>query len=630
MGGVGASYRAWDNRYEFAVKLKELTPQPDIDPNLLARLRQQFVREATVLTRLHHRRLVRVFDFFEENGNAYLVVDFVEGESLTDRVKRQGPLPENEVWALAEQLLEALDYYHSLGGVHRDIKPQNIILSKDGSATLVDFGLPDLWDPRDRRTWAATEVMGTVEYAAPEVAGLQSGAPDARSDIYSVGAVLYYAVTGETPPSAAKRMADPFKFASLYEIRPQMRPQNQTLILRAMELRREQRFHSVKEMLNTLKYGPLLVSPEAKPAALMLKRETPAWLMRTALGLSLTTLSLLLLEQARAIWPTPLSKLRISPWAWGLVVLLLIGGATTQFLLRQKQRQRSFAEVHAPALLPRRRARPLRIDLTLLTRALVYIGGAALLLGGFFAARWLFFSGGNAPSAPPIPTLTPQPTLRAIFPTATAIPVPTATPTRAPTLTPTARRTPAGWSPELLDTFDDNAHNWPVSNVTDAWGSLERIISEGVYRWEVTAQQSVARWCTPDDAGAKDFYLAVDAQRVSGPKDADYGVVFRHTEGNYYLFSIRDNGYYRFNLWNNFAWTPVIDWTETTTIRAGASNHLVVVGQGITFTFSINDTEVAVAVNEQLAEGEAGLAVAITTPGDAVFEFDNFELRAPR
>ncbi len=630
MGGAGASYRAWDTRYDFAVKLKELTPQPDIDPNLLARLRQQFVREATVLTRLHHRRLVRVFDFFEENGNAYLVVDFVEGESLADRVSRQGPLPENEVWALAEQLLEALDYYHSLGGVHRDIKPQNIILGKDGSVTLVDFGLPDLWDPHDRRTWAANEVMGTVEYAAPEVAGLQPGAPDARTDIYSVGAVLYYAATGEVPPSAAKRMADPFKFASLYEMRPQIKPQNQALILRAMELRREQRFRNVKEMLNALKYGPLLVSPDAKPAALMLKREAPSWLIQTALGLSLTALCLLLLAQARAIWPEQLARGRIPLWGWGLVALLLVGGVGVHGLLRRTQRRRAFTEVHAPALLPRRLKRPLRLDFTLLTRALLYGGIALVLVGGFFAARWLFQRGPAPPTAaPPLPSVTPRPTPSVLSPTVT--PLPTSSPTRIPTAT-AARPSsaPSGWPPVVVDTFDDNANNWPATEFADEWGSLAREVADGVYRWRVTARHSVARWCTPDDARAEDFYLAVDARRVSGPEDADYGVVFRHTEGSYYLFSIRDNGYYRFNLWHEFAWTPVIDWTETTAIRAGEVNHLVVVGQGITFTFSINAVEVAMAGDAQLAEGEAGLAAALTTPGNALFEFDNFELREPR
>ena len=234
-------------------------------------------------------------------------------------------------------------------------------------------------------------------------------------------------------------------------------------------------------------------------------------------------------------------------------------------------------------------------------------------------------------SPTPLPSVTPRPTPSVVPPPSTFTPVPTSLPTHIPPATSSAPpASPVGWPPLLVDTFDANTNNWPVNNAADEWGSLERAISDGIYRWHVTARRSVGRWCTPDDARAQDFYLAVDARRVSGPEDADYGLVFRHTEGSYYLFSIRDNGYYRFNLWHEFAWTPVIDWTQTTVIRAGEVNHLVVVGQGITFTFSINAVEVAVAGDAQFSEGEVGLAVALTTPGDALFEFDNFELREPR
>jgi hypothetical protein len=302
-------------------------------------------------------------------------------------------------------------------------------------------------------------------------------------------------------------------------------------------------------------------------------------------------------------------------------------------LLRRTRRQRVFAEIHAPALLPRRPRRPLRLDFTLLTRTVLYCGIALLLLAGFFAARWLFLRGTAAPTvAPtPLPSATPAPTPSAIPPTATFTPAPTLRPTRTPAPTSNARSSsPNGWTPVLVDAFDDNASNWPVSDTADEWGSVERAISDGIYRWRVTARRSVARWCTPDNASVADFYLMVDARRVSGPEDADYGLVFRHTEGNYYLFSIRDSGYYRFNLWYEFAWTPVIDWTETTAIRAGEVNHLVVVGQGITFTFSINAIEVATVGDAQFSAGDVGLAVALTTPGDALFEFDNFELRELR
>jgi hypothetical protein len=100
-GGMGAVYRAWDTRLSVPVAIKEMVPQPGLDSQTLAQLRQQFQREAMVLARLIHPNLVRVTDFFEEGGNAYLVMDFVEGQSLADLIAARGPLPEAQVldWA---------------------------------------------------------------------------------------------------------------------------------------------------------------------------------------------------------------------------------------------------------------------------------------------------------------------------------------------------------------------------------------------------------------------------------------------------------------------------------------------------------------------------------------------------
>jgi serine/threonine protein kinase len=147
-GGMGAVYRAWDRRLNVPVALKEMTSQPDLDPQTLAQLRQQFQQEAQILARLNHPHLVRVGDFFEGRDNAYLVMDFVEGESLAEIIKREGALAEPRVVAWAGQLLKALAYCHSQGIIHRDVKPQNVIIQPDGQAVLVDFGLVKLWNPR--------------------------------------------------------------------------------------------------------------------------------------------------------------------------------------------------------------------------------------------------------------------------------------------------------------------------------------------------------------------------------------------------------------------------------------------------------------------------------------------------
>jgi len=189
-GGMGAVYRAWDTRLNIPVALKEMTPQPGLDPNMLTQLRQQFQQEAAVLARLSHPHLVHVTDFFAEWGNTYLVMDFVEGENLADRIMRQGPLSEAQVLAWANQLLDALAYCHSQGVLHRDVKPQNVIIRPNGQAILVDFGLVKLWDPHDPRTKTAMRGMGTPEYAPPEQYDVAAGHTDPRSDVYSLGATI--------------------------------------------------------------------------------------------------------------------------------------------------------------------------------------------------------------------------------------------------------------------------------------------------------------------------------------------------------------------------------------------------------------------------------------------------------
>ncbi|MGB9872304.1 MAG: serine/threonine-protein kinase, partial [Anaerolineae bacterium] len=246
-GGMGAVYKAWDSRLQVYVAVKEMIPQPGLDPQMLSRLRQQFRQEATILARLSHPNLVRVSDYFEEGGNAYLVMEFVEGESLANLIAARGPLPEAQVLEWARQLLDALAYCHSKGIIHRDIKPQNIIIRPDGRAVLVDFGLVKLWDPRDPRTRTVVRAMGTPEYAPPEQYGV-AGHTDPRSDLYSLGATLYHALTGQAPPTATDRIVNPAVLSPPRRWAPQVSPSTEAAILRAMVLQPDARFGSAAEM----------------------------------------------------------------------------------------------------------------------------------------------------------------------------------------------------------------------------------------------------------------------------------------------------------------------------------------------------------------------------------------------
>ena len=247
-GGMGAVYRAVDTRLNVLVALKEMFPQPDLDAATLAQLRQQFQQEALVLARLQHPNLVRVTDFFEESGNAYLVMDFVSGHSLAQYIESWGAIPENQALAWAAELLDALAYCHSRGIIHRDVKPQNVIIRPDGHAVLVDFGLVKLWNPADPSTKTIMRGMGTPEYSPPEQYDAGAGHTDGRSDVYSLGATLYHALTGHTPPTATLRMADPEQFLRVWDQVKGVSQRTQAAIFRALELSRAKRWQSAVEM----------------------------------------------------------------------------------------------------------------------------------------------------------------------------------------------------------------------------------------------------------------------------------------------------------------------------------------------------------------------------------------------
>ncbi|TFG71262.1 MAG: serine/threonine protein kinase [Anaerolineales bacterium] len=264
-GGMGAVYRAWDLRLKISVALKEMVPLAGQAPNLLSKLREQFSQEATILAKLSHPNLVRVGDFFQDNDNSYLVMDYVEGENLAELIQTEGAIPETQMIEWTKQLLDALIYCHQKGVVHRDIKPQNVNIRSDGRAILVDFGLVKLWNPDDPRTKTVMRGMGTPEYAPPEQYDTAMGHTDPRSDLYSLGACLYHALTGQAPPTATQRIAGLQPFQPPRKLNHLISDNVESVIMRAMELQVDRRFPDASTMLAGLSGEDIQVPSKTVP-----------------------------------------------------------------------------------------------------------------------------------------------------------------------------------------------------------------------------------------------------------------------------------------------------------------------------------------------------------------------------
>src|SRR5215212_2268225 len=193
-GGMASVYRAYDPTLEIWVAIKLMHRDISTDPDQLERFR----REARAVASLNHPHIVTVIDAGEDEGAPYIVFEYVRGETLKERIRTVGRLPVPEAVAYAIEIGRALSCAHSHRLVHRDVKPQNVLIDPDGRAKVTDFGIARSMEAKGLT--ATGRVLGTTDYVSPEQA--LSHQVTEQSDIYSLGIVLYEMLTGEAPYKA--------------------------------------------------------------------------------------------------------------------------------------------------------------------------------------------------------------------------------------------------------------------------------------------------------------------------------------------------------------------------------------------------------------------------------------------
>jgi len=251
-GGMATVYKAYQASMDRNVAIKVLPSQLANSPEFA----QRFQQEARIIAKLEHPHILPVFDYGESDGVTYFVMRYLDAGTLSERMKSGAPMSLNEIDRLFTQLAEALSYAHSFGIVHRDLKPSNAMIDSQGNLFLTDFGIAKLLESASPRLTQTDAIMGTPAYISPEQA--QAGQVDQRSDIYSLGIILYEMVTGRVPfvaetPLAVilKHVSDPLPPPS--SLKSDIPEAIERVVLKALAKHPEDRYATVAEFLSAWK-----------------------------------------------------------------------------------------------------------------------------------------------------------------------------------------------------------------------------------------------------------------------------------------------------------------------------------------------------------------------------------------
>ena len=264
-GGFGITYLATDLVLDVDVCVKELyisgsssrgANMTVLTQNMkefsFADFKERFLQEARQLARFNHNNIVRVLDFFETNNTAYVVMEYLKGRTLKEMVAYNGPFNADESMEIINQLLNAVEVVHNAGMLHRDIKPDNLIITEEGRVVLIDFG--------SARAYSEEKTISQTAMVSPGFAPLEQYNPNSRkgtfTDVYSIGATMYFMLTGIRPMNVTERYLEEMK--APHELNPSVNMQVSSAVMLAMEMKPEDRFRNVAELREALnrKYVP--------------------------------------------------------------------------------------------------------------------------------------------------------------------------------------------------------------------------------------------------------------------------------------------------------------------------------------------------------------------------------------
>lgn len=622
VGGMGEVYRAMHMRLNRPAAIKVLHPNQAADATFQAR----FLREARAAAALSHPNIVEVFDFGEQDGASYLVMELVPDGSLRTLLKQRA---KSQGWTLGlgidlvRQAAEGLAYAHTHGMVHRDIKPDNLLLERrDAPNTtpldepansyllkISDFGLARLLEDGGELTVTGM-VMGTPTYMSPEQC--QGGELDGRSDLYSLGVVLYEIATG-SPPFRVKSLSEAvFKHISTppeppSSIQPDLPPALEDVILRCLAKRPEDRFANGRELANALdgalgdtELRTIITAPRPDVAA------TPTPISITPLASAPASAPATPQKASAPQAPAPPSPVRVATTTADTMDAVDAGDeATALASLADQPAPRPGGATGARASWPRASD----ADATMVSGS---TGGAAAITALLAKPRMVAGIGAGAVALIALLIIVISSGGHGASSKAAVRGAPSVHATAKPSPTP---------SPTPIETV---VYQNTLATASSQWArSSHSFFSNGGYELS-------GAWITfaPTHA-TSDGSFSVRMRQLSGMSDQFYGILFRGQGSNlYYFYGIAQNQQWMFSIVQNGNGVPIIAPTTDAHINPGlnASNTISVRAQGGHFIFYANGVQVGQADDNRIATGSIGL---INTTGNLQVVYNDFSVTVP-